>query len=91
MTLSVGPVALASLLTGTLVNDYNVTHGTQDAVNVGTEAALSVGALLMILSVLNLGFLIQYVSRPVMSGFTTGAAMIIGLQQLKVSLVIHSI
>jgi MFS superfamily sulfate permease-like transporter len=50
---------------------------------VGTQAALSVGIILVVLSVLNLGQLIFYVAHPVMSGFTTGAAMIIGLQQLK--------
>lgn len=35
------------------------------------------------MSVLNLGSLVHYVAQPVMSGFTTGAALIIGLNQLK--------
>ena len=83
LQLSVGPVALVSLLTGNLVNQYNVTPASQDAVNVATQAALSVGIILTVLSLLNLGSLVHYVAFPVMSGFTTGAAMIIGLTQVK--------
>jgi hypothetical protein len=84
LQLAVGPVALASLLTGTLVLQYNAIPGTQSAVNVGAQAAISVGFLLVVMSAFNLGNMIHYVSRPVMSGFTTGAAMIIGMSQLKV-------
>jgi len=84
LQLAVGPVALASLLTGTLVILYDATPGTQSAVNVGAQAAMSVGFLLILMSAFNLGNMIHYVSRPVMSGFTTGAALIIGFSQLKV-------
>ena len=84
LQLAVGPVALASLLTGTLVLQYNAVPGSQNAVNVGAQAAMSVGFLLILLSAFNLGNMIHYVSRPVMSGFTTGAALIIGMSQLKV-------
>jgi MFS superfamily sulfate permease-like transporter len=83
MQLAVGPVALVSLLTGTLVSQYGAEPYSQDAVNVGTQASLSVGIILTVLSLLNLGSLVHYIAQPVMSGFTTGAAMIIGLQQLK--------
>ena len=84
MQLSVGPVALASLLTGTLVNDFHAAPGSPESVHVGAQAALCVGVILTLLSLLNLGHMIQYVSRPVMSGFTTGAALTIGLSQMKV-------
>ena len=83
MQLAVGPVALVSLLTGNLVSQYNAAPASQDALNVGTQAALSVGIILTVLSILNLGSLVHYVAFPVMSGFTTGAAMIIGLTQIK--------
>ena len=84
LQLAVGPVALASLLTGQLVIQYNAVPGSQNAVNVGAQAAMSVGFLLILFSAFNLGNMIHYVSRPVMSGFTTGAALIIGMSQLKV-------
>jgi MFS superfamily sulfate permease-like transporter len=83
MQLAVGPTALVSLLTGTLVNKYGASPGSQDALDVATQAALCVGILTVIMSFLNLGSLIQYVPNPVMNGFVTGAAFTIGQQQIR--------
>jgi MFS superfamily sulfate permease-like transporter len=83
MQLAVGPTALVSLLVSTLVNKYGAEPGSQDALNVATQAALSAGIIMVPLSLLNLGSFIQFVAHPVMNGFITGAAFIIGQQQLK--------
>ncbi len=84
LQLAVGPTALLSLLTGQLVSNYNVLFGSEDAAAIGAQAALTIGLTLLILSFLNLGFLIRYVAQPVMSGFVTGAIMTIGFAQVKV-------
>eukprot|EP01034_Spumella_vulgaris_P036761 gene36761-45352_t len=83
MQLGVGPVALVSLLMGQLVIQYDVVPGSVDSVNLAGECALCVGLFLTVMSVLRLGTFIRYISHPVMSGFTTAAAMLIGLNQLK--------
>jgi MFS superfamily sulfate permease-like transporter len=54
-----------------------------EAVDFVAEACVWSGALLLILGLLNLGELIRFVSYPVMTGFTTAVAMIIGLSQVK--------
>eukprot|EP01038_Epipyxis_sp_PR26KG_P005586 gene5586-7711_t len=55
----------------------------QEAVNFAACAALSVGLIMTVMSLLNLGNFVRFIAHPVMSGFTTGAAMLIGLNQLK--------
>ena len=42
-----------------------------------------VGAIQFLLGVFRLGFLVNFLSHPVVSGFTSAAALIIGLSQLK--------
>lgn len=83
MQLGVGPVALISLLTAELINKYGIIPASPEAVNFACQAALAVGTILVVMSVLNLGNFIRFISHPVMSGFTTAAAMIIGMNQLK--------
>jgi len=45
--------------------------------------AFLVGALQFFLGLFRLGFLVNFLSHPVVSGFTSAAALIIGLSQLK--------
>ena len=45
--------------------------------------AYLVGLINVIGSILNLGFLVNFLAHPVVSGFTSGAAIIIGLSQVK--------
>src|SRR5690606_7551978 len=42
-----------------------------------------VGAIQVLMGLLRLGFLVNFLSRPVISGFTSAAAFIIGLSQLE--------
>jgi SulP family sulfate permease len=83
--LCVGPVALVSLLTGELINSYGIDYvnNPQEAVDFAGEVALAVGLVLVVMSLLNLGNLIRFISHPVMSGFTTAAACLIGMNQIK--------
>lgn len=85
MQLAVGPVAIVSLLTGQIVAKYQPDFATNfvGATDTAAQASLSVGIIMTCMGLLNLGSFIQFISFPVMSGFTTGAAMSIGLSQIK--------
>jgi len=48
-----------------------------------TLAAATVGMMQIVASILKLGFLVSFLGHPVTSGFTSGAAIIIGCSQLK--------
>lgn len=52
-------------------------------VNCTLQVAFLVGILYLIVGVFRLGFFANFLSHSVISGFTTGAALIIGLSQLK--------
>jgi SulP family sulfate permease len=85
MQLAVGPVAIVSLLVGTLVNQYvpNYATDTQAAIDTAAQASLCCGIILTIMAVFNMGDFINFLAQPVMSGFTSAAACLIGLNQLK--------
>lgn len=76
LQLSVGPVAVVSLLTGQLVAqfvpNFSQPEYYQDASDLAAEVALAVGAVMTILAVFNMGNFVRYISHPVMSGFTSG-------------------
>jgi MFS superfamily sulfate permease-like transporter len=65
------------------VPDYSDPAHYEEASDVAAELALLVGFILIVLSLLNLGNIIRYVSFSVISGFTSGAACVIGLNQLR--------
>lgn len=85
MQLQVGPVAVVSLLTGALLSKYKVDYinDPQAAIDCGCQAALCAGILLSLMGILNMGNFINFMAHPVMSGFTSAAACLIGLSQLK--------
>jgi SulP family sulfate permease len=80
--LSVGPVALVSLLVLAGVSQF-AKPGSADFVQLAITTAFLAGIIQVILGVLRLGFLINFLSHPVISGFTSAAAFIIGFSQLK--------
>lgn len=82
--LAVGPVAMVSLLIAAGVGEL-ANNQTEVEVYVGLAIllALMVGILQLSLGLFRLGFLVNFLSHPVISGFTSAAALIIGLSQLK--------
>lgn len=85
MAQSVGPMAITSLMTATslaaLAPSGSALYGALAA-----QMALISGVVLVLCGLLRLGFLSSLLSRPVMSGFTSGAALVIAASQLKVLL-----
>jgi len=80
--LAVGPVAMVSLLTASGIGTI-AEGGTELYILLAITLALFVGILQFLLGVFRLGFLVNFLSHPVISGFTSAAALIIGLSQLK--------
>ncbi|MCS6846191.1 MAG: sulfate permease [Anaerolineae bacterium] len=80
--LSIGPVALVSLLTGTMIAQL-ATPQSPEAVQLALLAAFIVGAVQIVLGLLRMGFVVNFLSHPVLSGFTNAAAIVIALSQVK--------
>ncbi|MEM0995826.1 MAG: solute carrier family 26 protein [Bacteroidota bacterium] len=80
--LAVGPVAMVALLISSGVGKLAET-GSETFIELAILLALMVGVLQFMLGVFRLGFLVNFLSHPVISGFTSAAALIIGLSQLK--------
>lgn len=88
-TLAVGPVAVAALMTATAVAPYSA----QDPA-LGLQAAMILaclsGLILTLAGVFKLGFLANFLSHPVMSGFIGGASLVIASSQLPILLGIQA-
>jgi SulP family sulfate permease len=80
--LAVGPVAMVSLLTAAGIGA--IAGGAAETyIALAIALALFVGVIQFALGAFRLGFLVNFLSHPVISGFTSAAALIIGLSQLK--------
>lgn len=81
MTQSVGPMAITSLMTAAALAPF-AAPGTGLHGVLAAQLALIAGAILLVCGLLRVGFLANFFSRPVMSGFTIGAALLIAWGQL---------
>ncbi len=79
--LAVGPVAMDSILVAAGVGAI-ATVGTEHYILVAGATGLLVGLIQASLGFLRAGFLVNFLSRPVVSGFTSAAALIIAASQL---------
>ncbi|MFW6074272.1 MAG: SulP family inorganic anion transporter [Chloroflexota bacterium] len=80
--LAVGPVAIVSLFTLAAVERL-AEPGSDEFVALALLLALLAGAIQLLLGIVRAGFLVKFLSHAVVSGFTSAAAIIIGLSQLK--------
>ncbi|MEI6883935.1 MAG: sulfate permease [Bacteroidota bacterium] len=78
--LAVGPVAVASLMTAAAAG-LVATQGTPEYLGAVIALSMVTGLLLIVMGVLRLGFLANFLSHPVISGFITAAAVQIGIGQ----------
>lgn len=87
--LAVGPVAVASLMTaaacGTLAS-----QGTPEYLGAAVALAMISGLMLVAMGLLRLGFLANFLSHPVISGFITASGLQIAAGQLAPALGIHA-
>lgn len=80
--LAVGPVAVVSLMTAAAVGQIADTGTIGYATAAVTLAFLS-GVILLLMGVFRLGFLANFLSHPVISGFITASGVIIAASQLR--------
>ena len=83
--LAVGPVAMDSLLTAGAVGAI-AASGSEEYLVLSAALAVMVGVIHILAGLLRLGKVVRLLSRPVISGFIAAAALIIGLNQLKLIL-----
>lgn len=86
--LATGPVAIVSLMTSTALEPL-ATAGSEQYIAYAILLALLIGIFQLLLGVLRLGLVVNFLSHPVISGFTTAAALIIATSQLSKIFGVH--
>lgn len=81
-TLSIGPVALISMMTYAALSPF-YSVGSAAYIEAAMLLALLTGGISVLLGVLRFGFLIQLISHPVIKSFVIASAVLIALGQLK--------
>jgi len=80
--LATGPVAVVSLMTAASLGPL-ASAGSESFIAYAILLALIVGIFQFLLGVLRLGLVVNFLSHPVVNGFTNGAAIIIATSQLS--------
>jgi sulfate permease, SulP family len=80
--LAVGPVAVVSLMTAAAIGEHAV-PGSQAYWAVAITLAFLSGAMLLLMGLLRLGFLANFLSHPVISGFISASGLLIAASQIK--------
>ncbi|GGK65320.1 SulP family inorganic anion transporter [Amphritea balenae] len=81
-SLAVGPVAIASLMVGSTIAD-STARGLGDPVTIAINLSLLVGVILILLRIMRLGAIVNFMSHSVISGFTSAAALLIAISQIR--------
>ncbi len=80
-TLSVGPVSIAAIMIASALSAPELV-GQGDPVTNAMILAAETGIILLLLSVFRMGALVNFISHPVLVGFTSGAAILIMYSQI---------
>ena len=81
-TLAVGPVAIVSLLVASGISPL-AAQGSAEYIQLALTLAFLVAIIQFVMGLVRLGFLVNFLSHPVLAGFTSAAAIVIGFSQLK--------
>ena len=81
--LTIGPTAILSLMVNIYGNPQNAPYT--------VTFTFYVGAILLLMGILHLGFLVKFISTPVISAFTSAAAIVIAMSQVKDILGLHNV
>lgn len=80
-TLSTGPVSIAAIMIASALSAPEIAgHG--NPVGNAMVLAAECGIILFLMSLFRMGMLVNFISHPVLTGFTSGAAVLIILSQL---------
>lgn len=80
--LAVGPVAIVSLITVSGIGGL-AEIGSAEFVQLAITLALMVGIIQFLMGLFRAGYLVNFLSHPVLSGFSSAAAIVIGFGQIK--------
>ncbi len=81
-TLAVGPVAVISLMTAVAASEV-AAQGTPEYIAAALLLSLLSGLILLAMAAFRLGFLANFLSHPVISGFISASGVLIAASQLK--------
>ena len=79
---AIGPVAMDSLIVATGVSTLALA-GSDSYITITILLAFMVGSIQFLLGVFRLGFIVNFLSKPVISGFTSAVALTIGINQFR--------
>ena len=79
---AIGPVAMDSLIVATGVSTLALA-GSESYISIAILLALMVGVIQFIMGAFSLGFVVNFLSKPVITGFTSAVALTIGLNQFR--------
>ena len=79
---AIGPVAMDSLIVATGVSTLALA-GSDSYISIAILLALMVGTIQFLMGVFSLGFIVNFLSKPVITGFTSAVALIIGFNQFR--------
>ncbi|BCG62591.1 MAG: sulfate permease, SulP family [Methyloprofundus sp.] len=80
-TLSVGPVSIAAIMIASVLSIPEINalgSPVENAIILAAEG----GLVLLLMAILRMGSLVNFISHPVLTGFTSGAAILIVLSQI---------
>jgi sodium-independent sulfate anion transporter 11 len=89
--INIGPVAVASIVTGTIIVDIQHDLPDQSAVVLASALALLCGGIICLMGLLRLGWIVDLISLPAVSAFITGSALTITFGQIPILLGIRGI
>ncbi|MGI9531988.1 SulP family inorganic anion transporter, partial [Lutimonas sp.] len=79
--LAIGPAAMDSLIVASGIGML-ASVGSEHFIVLAVLLAFMVGFFQVLFGIFRLGFLVNFLSKPVISGFTSGSAVIIGMNQI---------
>ncbi|CAF1323925.1 unnamed protein product [Adineta ricciae] len=82
--ITIGPVAVMSILTGTIVDDIHKLYPEYDYHVIASALAVVVGCAVCALGMFRLGFVVNFIPLPALAAFTTGSALNIIVGQVPV-------
>jgi SulP family sulfate permease len=80
---SVGPVSVLSLMTGSILTSRGYAPGSEELHMLATLSALLAGLMLVAIGIFRLGFVLNVLAGPVISGFVSAAGMLTIVTQIK--------
>ena len=81
-TLAVGPAAVTSLMTAAAIGAV-ATQGSASYAQAAVWLALLSGVMMLLMGAVRLGFVANFLSHPVISGFVSASGLLIAASQLK--------